>query len=57
MRTQPMLLALPKVAKVPCADCEAALDAIIKAAEGKTTLRGVTQDTEMVRNYFSWAGK
>lgn len=52
-----VLLALPKVAKVPCAECETALDAIIAAAEGKSTLRGVTQDTEMVRNYFSWAGK
>ena len=52
-----VLLALPKVAKVPCEECEKALTAIIAAAEGKSTLRAVTADTEMVRNYFTWAGK
>lgn len=52
-----VLLALPKVAKVPCAECETALDAIIAAAEGKSTLQAMTADTQMVRNYFSWAGK
>ena len=53
---QSVLLALPKIAKVPCANCEAKLDAAIKAGEGKTTLGDLNLETTMLRNYFSWAG-
>jgi hypothetical protein len=53
---QSILLALPKVAKVPCANCEAKLDAAIKAGEGKTTLGDLNLETTMLRNYFAWAG-
>ncbi|MBA3541401.1 MAG: hypothetical protein H0T79_17445, partial [Deltaproteobacteria bacterium] len=35
---QSILLALPKIAKVPCANCEAKLDTAIKAGEGKVGL-------------------
>ncbi len=51
-----VLLALPKIAKVPCANCEAKLDEAIKAGEGKSTVRDLNVETQMLRNYFSWAG-
>jgi hypothetical protein len=53
---QSILLALPKLAKVPCASCETKLDAAIKAGEGKTTLGDLNLETTMLRNYFAWAG-
>jgi hypothetical protein len=53
---QSILLALPKIAKVPCNTCEAKLDAAIKAGEGKTTLGDLNLETTMLRNYFAWAG-
>ncbi len=53
---QSVLLALPKIAKVPCGNCEAKLDVAIKAGEGKTTLGDLNLETTMLRNYFSWAG-
>jgi hypothetical protein len=54
---QSILLALPKIAKVPCAACVTKLDAAIKAGEGKTTLGELNLETTMLRNYFAWAGK
>ncbi|MGE0866955.1 MAG: hypothetical protein AB7P03_00225 [Kofleriaceae bacterium] len=53
---QSILLALPKIAKVPCDTCEAKLTAAIKAGEGKATLAELTLETTMLRNYFAWAG-
>ena len=53
---QSVLLALPKVAKIPCDACEAKLDEAIKAGEGKSTLGDLNLETTMLRNYFSWAG-
>jgi hypothetical protein len=53
---QSVLLALPKIAKIPCANCEAKLDAAIKAGEGKSTIGDLNLETTMLRNYFSWAG-
>ncbi|MEZ4360712.1 MAG: hypothetical protein R3B48_11065 [Kofleriaceae bacterium] len=53
---QSILLALPKVVKVPCDTCEAKLDEAVKAGKGKTTMVELTLDTEMLRNYFAWAG-
>ena len=53
---QSILLALPKIAQVPCADCEAKLQAAIKAGEGKTTLGDLNLETTMMKNYFGWAG-
>ena len=46
----------PKIAKVPCSNCETKLDAAIKAGEGKTTLGDLNLETTMLRNYFAWAG-
>ncbi|MFT3697322.1 MAG: hypothetical protein QM831_29535 [Kofleriaceae bacterium] len=53
---QSIQLALPKIAKVPCANCEQKLDAAIKAGEGKSTLGDLNLETTMLRNYFAWAG-
>ena len=53
---QSILLALPKIAKVPCSNCEAKLDEAIKAGAGKTTLGDLNLETTMLRNYFAWAG-
>jgi hypothetical protein len=53
---QSILLALPKIASLPCNNCEAKLDAAIKAGEGKTTIGQLNFETTMLRNYFSWAG-
>jgi hypothetical protein len=53
---QSILLALPKIAALPCNNCEAKLDAAIKAGEGKTTIGALNFETTMLRNYFSWAG-
>lgn len=53
---QSILLALPKIAKVPCDNCEDKLQAAIKAGEGKSTLAELNVETTMLRNYFSWAG-
>jgi hypothetical protein len=53
---QSILLALPKIAKIPCNVCESKLEAAYKAGEGKTTLGDLQLETQMLRNYFSWAG-
>jgi hypothetical protein len=53
---QSILLALPKVEKVPCETCEAKLDEAIKAGEGKSTLGDLNLETTMLRNYFAYAG-
>lgn len=53
---QSILLALPKVAKVPCDSCEDKLNIAIKAGAGKMTVAALELDTEMLANYFSWAG-
>jgi hypothetical protein len=53
---QSILLALPKIAKIPCETCEAKLDVALKAGEGKNMLQELQIETTMMRNYFSWAG-
>jgi hypothetical protein len=53
---QSVLLALPKIASVPCANCEAKLQEAIRAGEGKTTLGDLNLETTMMKNYFGWAG-
>ncbi len=53
---QSILLALPKIAKLPCANCEAKLDAVIKSGEGDAGLAELNTETTMMRNYFGWAG-
>jgi streptomycin 6-kinase len=52
---QSILLALPKLAKLPCPSCVAKLDAAIRAGEGKATLGELDLETKLVRNYFASA--
>lgn len=47
-----ILLALPKIAKLPCLECGAKLDAAIAAAEGQVTLADLTEQTRLLRSYF-----
>ena len=54
---QSIMLALPKIAKLPCADCAAKLDAAIKAGQGKSELGELNTETQVLSNYFAWAGK
>lgn len=54
---QVILLSLPRIAPLPCPDCETKLDAAIKAGQGKQELSDLNYETQLVRNYFSWAGK
>ncbi|HEY4243385.1 MAG TPA: hypothetical protein VGM88_26415 [Kofleriaceae bacterium] len=53
---QSILLALPKIAKVPCANCETKLEAAIRSGEGKVGFQDLNLETTMMKNYFSWAG-
>jgi hypothetical protein len=53
---QSIMLALPKIAALPCETCVSKLDAAIKAGEGKTQLVQLNMETMMLRNYFA-AGK
>ena len=53
---QSILLALPKIAALPCKTCEAKLQAAIAAGAGKTSLADLNVETVMMRNYFGWAG-
>lgn len=53
---QSILLALPKIAKLPCAECVEKLDLAIKADEGKSARAEFAADTAMLRGYFVWAG-
>jgi hypothetical protein len=53
---QSVLLALPKIAKIPCKECEEKLAAAVKAGEGKSTLGDLNVETMILRNFFSWAG-
>jgi hypothetical protein len=54
---QVILLSLPRIAPLPCPECETKLDDAIKAGQGKQELSELNYETQLVRNYFSWAGK
>jgi hypothetical protein len=52
---QAILLALPKIATLPCPRCVVKLEQAIAAGEGKTTLGELQVETQIVRSYFEWA--
>jgi HEAT repeat protein len=54
---QVILLSLARIAPLPCTECETKLDEAIKAGQGKQELSDLNYETQLVRNYFSWAGK
>lgn len=53
---QSILLTLPRIAALPCKECVAKLDEAIAAGQGKQELNELNYETQLVRNYFSWAG-
>ncbi|MBX3158393.1 MAG: hypothetical protein KF773_20660 [Deltaproteobacteria bacterium] len=53
---QSILYALPKIVKTPCDSCVKKLAAAIKAGEGKNALLPLQLDTQMLRNFFIYAG-
>src|SRR5262249_3584255 len=54
---QGILLALPRVAKLPCQKCADRLNQVIEKQSDTTTLDFLTRDTPLVYHYFLWAGK
>jgi len=54
---QAILLALPRVAPLPCPKCAERLNDVIEAQSNETTLDFLTGETKVVHNYFLWAGK
>jgi hypothetical protein len=54
---QGVLLALPRVAALPCPKCAERLDQIITKQADTTTLDFLTGETRIVYHYFLWAGK
>src|SRR5262249_6733886 len=54
---QGILLALPRVAKLPCQKCADRLNQVIEKQADTTTLDFLTGETRIVYHYFLWAGK
>jgi HEAT repeat protein len=54
---QGVLLALPRVAPMPCDKCVARLTDVIEKQKDQTTLDYLTSDTRIVLAYFQWAGR
>lgn len=53
---QSVLLALPRIAKLPCAECVEKLELAIEASEGKPAVSDLVFETVLARNFFAWAG-
>jgi hypothetical protein len=53
---QAILLALPRIAKAPCAECVEQLDAAIEAAQGKPALTDLAFEARSLRAYFARSG-
>src|SRR5262249_24164287 len=54
---QAILLALPRIAPLPCTKCADRLNQVIEDQSSETTLDFLTSETRIVYNYFLWAGK
>src|SRR5215470_5899948 len=54
---QGVLLALPRIAKLPCQKCADRLNEVIEKQADTTTLDFLTGETRIVYHYFLWAGK
>ena len=50
-----VMLALVRVAKIPCNECQARLDEVIKMQEDQQRLDDLTKDTKVIRDYFAGA--
>lgn len=54
---QGTLLAMVHVAELPCDKCVERLDEVIEAQKDDSKLAELSKDTQVVRNYFLWAGR
>lgn len=54
---QGILLALPRIAPMPCQKCADRLNEVIEKQSDTTTLDFLTNETKIVYHYFLWAGK
>jgi hypothetical protein len=54
---QGILLALPRIAPLPCQKCADRLSEVIEKQADTTTLDFLTNETKIVQHYFLWAGK
>jgi HEAT repeat protein len=54
---QGILLALPRIAPLPCQKCADRLGEVIEAQSSSTTLDFLTNETKIVQHFFLWAGK
>ena len=50
-----VMLALVRVAKIPCNECQTRLDEVIKMQEDQQRLDDLTKDTKVIRDYFAGA--
>jgi hypothetical protein len=53
---QSILLAVPRIAPLPCPDCKTKLEAAVAKGAGKQELNELTYETQLLVNYYSWAG-
>ncbi len=51
-----ILLALPRIAPLPCKDCVDAMDKVMDSQASQTTLDLLNKETKIVYHYFLWAG-
>ncbi len=54
---QAIMLALPRIAKLPCVECKTELEKLAKAGQGKAELNALNYETQLAISYFTWAGK
>lgn len=52
-----ILLALPRIAPLPCAKCAERLHQVIESQASQTTLDALNAETRILYHYFLWAGK
>jgi hypothetical protein len=53
----PLLMAITRIATLPCDKCAAALEKVMDAQASQTTMDDLNRETRLVYNWFLWAGK
>jgi HEAT repeat protein len=51
-----ILLALPRIAPLPCKECAESMDQVMESQSAQTTLDLLNTETKIVYHYFLWAG-
>ena len=52
-----ILLALPRIAPLPCKDCAESMEQVMQSQASQTTLDLLNTETKIVYHYFLWAGQ